>query len=80
MMVSIIQFSGVFLYYWFCYIYNSWLFFSKTLAVFYRHHEETIVRELTRKPIEEMEIDKVELELRSRDDIPQILKGLQYIW
>jgi hypothetical protein len=38
------------------------------------------VRELTRKPIEEMEIDKVELELRSRDDIPQILKGLQYIF
>ena len=38
------------------------------------------MRELTRKPIEEMEIDKVELELRSRDDIPQILKGLQYIF
>jgi hypothetical protein len=39
-----------------------------------------IVRELTRKPIEEMDIDKVELELHSRDDIPQILKGLQYIF
>lgn len=38
------------------------------------------MRELTRKPIEEMEIDKVELEIRSRDDIPQILKGLQYIF
>jgi hypothetical protein len=39
-----------------------------------------IMRELTRKPIEEMDIDKVELELQSRDDIPQILKGLQYIF
>lgn len=38
------------------------------------------MRELTRKPIEEMNIDKVKLELRSRDDIPQVLKGLQYIF
>lgn len=38
------------------------------------------MRELTRKPIEEMHIDKVKLALRSRDDIPQVLKGLQYIF
>jgi hypothetical protein len=38
------------------------------------------VRELTRKPLEEMHIDKVTLALRSRDDIPQVLKGLQYIF
>ena len=38
------------------------------------------MRELTRKPLEEMDIDKLELELQSRDDIPQILKGLQYIF
>lgn len=39
-----------------------------------------MMRELTRKPLEEMDIDKVKLELHSRDDIPQILKGLQYIF
>jgi hypothetical protein len=50
------------------------------LAVFYHHYEETIVRELTRKSLEEMNIDKVKLELRSRDDTPQVLKGLQYIF
>lgn len=38
------------------------------------------MRELTRKPIEEMDIDKLEWELDSRDDIPQLLKGLQYIF
>ena len=38
------------------------------------------MRELTPKPIEEMDIDKLELELDSRDDIPQLLKGLQYIF
>jgi hypothetical protein len=39
-----------------------------------------MMRELTRKPLEEMDIDKVKLELHSRDDIPKILKGLQYIF
>jgi IS5 family transposase len=38
------------------------------------------MRELTRKPIEEMDIDKLEVELDSRDDIPQLLQGLQYIF
>jgi len=38
------------------------------------------MRELTPKPIEAMDIDKLELELDSRDDIPQLLKGLQYIF
>lgn len=38
------------------------------------------MRELTRKPIEEMDIDQLELELDSRDDIPQLLKGLHYIF
>lgn len=38
------------------------------------------MRELTRKPIEAMDIDKIELELNSRDDIPQLLKGLEYIF
>ena len=37
------------------------------------------MREFTCKPIEEMDIDKIELELNSRDDIPQLIKGLQYI-
>jgi hypothetical protein len=38
------------------------------------------MREQTRKSIEEMQIDQVNLELNSRDDIPQILMGLQYIF
>lgn len=38
------------------------------------------MRELTRKSIEEMNIDQIELELDSRDDIPQLLGGLQYIF
>jgi hypothetical protein len=38
------------------------------------------MRELTPKPIEEMDIDKLELELDSRDDIPQLLKGLHSIF
>ena len=38
------------------------------------------MREQTRKPVEEMQIDQVNLELNSRDDIPQILRGLQYIF
>jgi len=38
------------------------------------------MREFTCKPIEAMEIDKIELELNSRDDIPQLIKGLHYIF
>ena len=38
------------------------------------------MRQQTRKPIEEMQVDQVKLELTSRDDIPQILGGLQYIF
>ncbi|MFO1434336.1 MAG: ISNCY family transposase [Candidatus Competibacteraceae bacterium] len=38
------------------------------------------MREFTCKPIEKMDIDKIELELNSRDDIPQLIKGLQYIF
>jgi hypothetical protein len=38
------------------------------------------MREQTRKSVEEMQIDQVNLELNSRDDIPQILRGLQYIF
>lgn len=59
---------------------NFCVIIFKNLVVFYHHYEESIMRELTRQPIEEMSIDKVELELNSRDDIPQILRGLQYIF
>ena len=38
------------------------------------------MRNFTYKPIEEMEIDKMELESDSRDDIPQLIKGLHYIF
>ena len=38
------------------------------------------MRQKTRKPVEEMQIDQVKLELNSRDDIPQVLRGLQYIF
>lgn len=38
------------------------------------------MRQCTRKPIEDMQIDRIELELDSRDDIPQIIGGLQYIF
>ena len=31
------------------------------------------MREFTCKPIEAMDIDKIELELNSRDDIPQLI-------
>lgn len=37
------------------------------------------MRAFTYKPIEEMDIDKIELELNSRDDIRQLIKGLHYI-
>ena len=38
------------------------------------------MRQKTRKPIDEMQIDQVKLDPHSRDDIPQLLKGLQYIF
>jgi hypothetical protein len=38
------------------------------------------MRQPTRKSIEEMQVDQAKLELNSRDDIPQILMGLQYIF
>lgn len=38
------------------------------------------MREFTYKPVEAMEIDKMELEPDSRDDIPQLIKGLHYIF
>ena len=38
------------------------------------------MRQCTRNPIEDMQIDQIELELNSRDDIPQVLRGLQYIF
>jgi hypothetical protein len=43
------------------------------------HHLENDMRQKTRKPIEEMQIDQVKLDVNSRDDIPPLLKGLQYI-
>ena len=38
------------------------------------------MREFTYKPVEAMEIDKMELEPDSRDDIPQLIKGLHSIF
>ena len=38
------------------------------------------MRQHTRKPIAEMQVDQAQLDANSRDDIPQILKGLQYIF
>jgi hypothetical protein len=38
------------------------------------------LRQKTRKPIDEMQIDQVQLDADSRDDIPQLLKGLQYLF
>jgi hypothetical protein len=38
------------------------------------------MRQKTRKPLDEMQIDQVKLDPNSRDDIPQLLKGLQYIF
>jgi hypothetical protein len=38
------------------------------------------MRQKTRKPIDEMQVDQGTLEANSRDDIPQLLKGLQYIF
>jgi len=38
------------------------------------------MRQKTRKPAEEMQIDQVNLDSNSRDDIPQVLRGLQYLF
>ena len=38
------------------------------------------MRQSTRKPIAEMQVDRANLDSNSCDDIPQILKGLQYIF
>ena len=38
------------------------------------------MRQRTRNPIEDTQVDRIELELNSRDDIPQVLRGLQYIF
>jgi transposase, IS5 family len=38
------------------------------------------MRQHTRKPIKDLQMDQVKLGLNSRDDIPQILRGLQYIF
>lgn len=38
------------------------------------------MRKCLPKPAEEMQVDQINLELKSRDDIPQILRGLQYIF
>jgi hypothetical protein len=38
------------------------------------------MRQPTRKPIEEMQVDQANLDFNSRADIPQILGGLQYIF
>ena len=38
------------------------------------------MRQQTQKPLEEMQVDQAKLDLNSRDDIPQLLAGLQYIF
>ncbi|MCP4372187.1 MAG: ISNCY family transposase [Deltaproteobacteria bacterium] len=38
------------------------------------------MRKFTRKDLDEMDIPEIELDPKSRDDIPQLLKGLQYIF
>jgi len=38
------------------------------------------MRQRTQKPIKDMQIAQAKLELNSRDDIPQILGGLQYLF
>ena len=53
------------------------LYFFKILMAPYRIPRKNM-RQKTRKPIDEMQIDQVQLDAHSRDDIPQLLKGLQY--
>lgn len=55
------------------------LYFFKILMAPYRISRNNM-RQKTRKPIDEMQIDQVTLDANSRDDIPQLLKGLQYIF
>jgi IS5 family transposase len=55
------------------------LYYFKISMAFY-HHLGGDMRQKTRKPIEEMQIDQVKLDSNSRDDIPQILRGLQYVF
>ena len=55
------------------------LYFFKILMAPYRISRKNM-RQKTRKPIDEMQIDQVQLDANSRDDIPQLLKGLQYIF
>ena len=38
------------------------------------------MRRFTRKEIDEMDLSGIEFDLKSRDDIPQLLRGLQYIF
>ena len=38
------------------------------------------MRRFTRKEIHEMDLSEIEFDLKSRDDIPQLLRGLQYIF
>ncbi len=38
------------------------------------------MRQLTKRPIEEMGISEVRFDPKSRDDIPPLLRGLQYIF
>jgi hypothetical protein len=38
------------------------------------------MREQTRKPLGDMQVDQAILEEKSRDDIPQLLEGLKYIF
>ncbi len=38
------------------------------------------MREQTRKPLGNMQVDQAILEEKSRDDIPQLLEGLKYIF
>ena len=62
-----------YLSYWFLYIYNSYATLFQNLNGFLPQTWEIKMRQQTRKPIEEMQVDQVKLELNSRDDIPQVL-------
>lgn len=55
------------------------LYFFKILMAPYLISRKNM-RQKTRKPLDEMQIDQVKLDPNSRDDIPQLLKGLQYIF
>jgi hypothetical protein len=38
------------------------------------------MRKFTRKPMDDMDIPNIELDPKSRDDIPPLIRGLQYIF